>query len=110
MFINKKDAIMSLLKNIPVIFPGQFPDGYKNNVKYWGNISREDLHSTLPDGTAKLITLDIDIGDACSLRCPACFRRDDRFDIVNKENKLSIGKHLKLRVFGVRTRWDKLHH
>jgi MoaA/NifB/PqqE/SkfB family radical SAM enzyme len=57
-----------------------FPDNYINNVKYWGNISKEKLHSCLPDGTAKLLTLDLDVGDECSLRCPHCFRRDSRFD------------------------------
>lgn len=59
-----------------------FPDNYVNNVMWWGNIPREELHSLLPDGTAKLLTMDVDIGDTCSLNCPHCFRRDPRFDTL----------------------------
>ncbi len=44
-----------------------------NNIKGWG-ISRNKLHSQSPDGTYKLLTLDIDFGTKCSLRCPHCFK------------------------------------
>lgn len=46
-----------------------------NNVEGWG-ISREKLHSKLPDGTYKLLTLDIDFGNKCSLQCPHCFKKN----------------------------------
>ncbi len=72
-----------LAKSIPVKFPGRMPTGYVNNVQYWGNISHQDLYSTLPDGTPKILTMDIDFGDVCSLSCPHCFRRDARVDSVN---------------------------
>ncbi|HBH46627.1 MAG: hypothetical protein A2445_02750 [Candidatus Jacksonbacteria bacterium RIFOXYC2_FULL_44_29] len=87
--IGRSDSFAILTNNIPVIFPGQFPKGYQNNVRWWGNISKEELHSTLPDGTARLLTMDLDIGDTCGLACPHCFRRDPRFDSVSKGNALT---------------------
>lgn len=63
-----------LSHHIPVIFPNKFPHGYINNVDGWG-ISATELHSKLPDGTYKLLTLDIDFGSECSLACPHCFRK-----------------------------------
>ncbi|MCX6791342.1 MAG: radical SAM protein [Candidatus Gribaldobacteria bacterium] len=79
--VRKDDSSLEKLSaTVPVLFPGQFPDGYKNNVKGWGNISKDQLHSCLPDGTAKLFTMDFDKGNKCSLRCKHCFRRDDRVD------------------------------
>lgn len=82
------DSKNFLSEKIPIIFKNKkntkiFPDDYINSVQYWGNISKEKLHSCLPDGTAKLLTIDLDIGDECSLRCPHCFRRDSRFDTSN---------------------------
>lgn len=82
-----KDSRGLLTKEIPLVFSQNkkgmiFPKGYINNVRWWGNIPRQDLHSLLPDGTAKLLTMDVDIGDTCSLNCPHCFRRDPRFDMI----------------------------
>jgi len=76
-------SLAFLTKKIPVVFPNKFPEGHVNNAKYWGHISREELHSCLPDGTAKLLTMDIDIGNKCSLCCKHCFRRDERVDVIN---------------------------
>jgi hypothetical protein len=81
-----KSSKLFITQNIPAIFQDNFPTGYLNNVKYWGNIPREELHSLLPDGTAKLLTLDVDFGNSCSLRCPHCFRRDDRFDTIDSNH------------------------
>ena len=86
-----KNSKPLLTKKIPVIFNKDqdgkiFPDGYKNDVRWWGNISKKELHSCLPDGTAKMLTMDIDIGNSCSLNCPHCFRRDPRFDIVGEKS------------------------
>lgn len=79
--VRKDDSSLEILTaQIPVVFAGQFPTGYKNNVKWWGNISKEQLHSCMPDGTAKLLTMDLDIGNTCGLACEHCFRRDDRVD------------------------------
>ncbi len=76
---------MKNLKDIPVVFNGQFPKNYINSVKYWGNINKEDLHSIMPDGTAKMLMMDLDFGNKCSLACPHCFRRDSRFDSVDNK-------------------------
>lgn len=76
-----------LEQDFPVMFSDKMPDGYKNDVQYWGNIPREDLYKTLPDGTPAMQMMDIDFGDVCSLKCPHCFRRDDRNDIL--KNPLS---------------------
>lgn len=88
---NSKDF---LTEQIPVIFKEKrsgkiFPKGYINDVAYWGNNSKKDLHSCFRNGTAKLLTLDLDFGDSCSLRCPHCFRRDDRFDKTTLGNSLT---------------------
>lgn len=78
-----------LTKEIPEIFKAKFPKDYVNDVRWWGNIPKEELHSTLPDGTAKMLTMDLDIGDICSLNCPHCFRRDPRFDKTNRQNRMT---------------------
>ncbi|MEI8343583.1 MAG: radical SAM protein [Candidatus Moraniibacteriota bacterium] len=82
-----KSSKSFLTQNISAIFQNEFPIGYQNNVKYWGNIPKEELHSLLPDGTAKLLTMDVDFGNHCSLRCPHCFRRDDRFDKIDSTHQ-----------------------
>ena len=74
------------MKEIREIFPDKFPENYENNVAHWGNFSVNELHQTNPDGTQKLLHLDIDFGNSCRLDCPHCFRRDDRFDLnINKD-------------------------
>lgn len=45
-----------------------------NNIIGWG-ISEDKLHSKNPDGTYKMLTMDIDFGTKCSLRCPHCFKK-----------------------------------
>lgn len=74
---SSKDRLTEL---IPVMFPKGFPSGYVNNVSGWG-IPKEELHTKLPDGTYKLLTLDIDFGADCSLRCPHCFRKSKLLDM-----------------------------
>lgn len=83
--VNSKDF---LTRNIKPVFKDDgtgkiFPDGYINEVKYWGNVPSEKLHKLLPDGTPKLYMMDVDIGDKCSLACPHCFRRDRRVDTID---------------------------
>ena len=82
-----KNSKERLSKAITVTFQGKFSDAYKNDVAWWGNIPRSELHSCLPDGTARILTMDVDIGNTCGLNCPHCFRRDDRVDTV--ENPLT---------------------
>lgn len=82
------DSYALLTSLIKVVFPEIFPGNYRNDVMWWGNIPKNELHSLLPDGTAKMLTMDVDIVDVCSLSCPHCFRRDPRFDSI-KDNPLS---------------------
>lgn len=63
------------IQNIPIIFNDKFPDDYVNNVIGWG-VSENELHSQLSDGTFKLLSLDLDFGLKCSLRCPHCFQNN----------------------------------
>jgi len=77
----ERSSLASLTKEVPMFFPGNFPDEHVNDVKYW-NVSRGDLHSCLPDGTAKILILDAEFGDECGLLCDHCARRDNRVDIV----------------------------
>ena len=83
----KKSSRPYLTSSIPIVFKNAFPEVYPNNAKYWGNIPRKELHSLLPDGTAKLLMMDVDFGNHCSLRCPHCFRRDDRFDKIDSDHR-----------------------
>lgn len=79
---------MKNLELIPEIFSEQFPKNYINNVANWGNFSENELHQINKDGIQRLLHLDIDRGDICSLSCPHCYRRDDRFDLDIKNNFL----------------------
>lgn len=71
--------MIKTIDEIPEIFSVQFPSNYINDVDGWG-ISKNDLHSQLKDGTFKLLTLDIDFGENCSMKCPHCFRKSSELD------------------------------
>ena len=77
------------LDAISLVFGEGFPERYKNSVAHWGNFSREELHQKNEEGIEKLLHLDIDFGNSCSLRCPHCFRRDDRFDSSKDQSFLN---------------------
>ena len=81
------------INDIPVIFPDLFPDNYINNVLGWG-IPENELHSKLPDGTHKFLSLDIDFGLRCSLHCPHCFQKNQNsYDFkksLSWENTLKV--------------------
>ncbi|MFH1029840.1 MAG: radical SAM protein [bacterium] len=66
---------MTIKPNIPVVFEGDFPGNYKNDVDGW-NFSKEELKNNI----GKILTLDIDFGNICSLNCPHCFRRNNNAD------------------------------
>lgn len=71
--INENQVVGSI-NDIPEIFmEGIFPSTYINNVIGWG-VAEDELHEKLPDGTYRLITIDIDFGVKCSLGCPHCFQ------------------------------------
>jgi len=78
---------MKIIPNIPVVFEEKFPTRFVNDVNGWA-FSKEILRANI----GKLLTLDIDFGDRCSLNCPHCFRRNNRVDLKSK--KLMIYKDI----------------
>lgn len=79
--------------NIPILFPDTFPNGYVNDVMGWGNMTEEELHQKNDDGIYKLLTLDIDFGMGCSLKCPHCFKRTYN-DNLGGTNKLTFDDYM----------------
>lgn len=71
------------IQNIPIIFNAEFPKNYVNNVLGWG-IPESELHNQLPDGTYRLLSLDLDFGLKCSLQCPHCFQNNQNSHDFNK--------------------------
>jgi len=68
--------MLSSINDIPVNFDQEgFPAEYVNNVIGWG-IPEDELHEKLPDGTYRMVTMDIDFGVKCSLSCPHCFQNN----------------------------------
>lgn len=62
--------------NIPVVCSDKFPANLVNDVNGWAFSSQE-----MKENKGKLLTLDIDFGNYCSLNCPHCFRRDNKVDL-----------------------------
>jgi len=71
---------MKTITEIPVIFSGKFPTNFSNNLNGW-NFSLEELIKN----KSKILTLDIDLGNKCSLNCPHCFRRSVVLDKVDRK-------------------------
>jgi len=63
--------------NVPVKFPGRFPEGHVNDVKGW-NFSQKEL--TEAAGGGRMLTMDLDMGGGlnCSLRCGHCINKELR--------------------------------
>lgn len=86
---------------IPIVYTGQFPKDFVNEVSGWGSFPYEVLQKNL----GKLLTLDIDFGKYCSLNCPHCFRKNNRVDLgttktMNYDDILDVikqGKRLGLK-------------
>ncbi|VVC00071.1 Radical SAM superfamily protein [uncultured archaeon] len=66
---------MNAIPDIPNSFEGKVPQGFVNDVNGWAFSQGE-----LDRNKGKLLTLDIDFGNHCSLNCPHCFRRNNRAD------------------------------
>lgn len=66
---------MNNIPKVPIIYPGKLPDDYINDVHGWA-FSKNYLIKNL----GKLLTLDIDFGEKCSLNCPHCFRKHNDAD------------------------------
>lgn len=66
---------MKIIPNIPTTFTGKFPKGYINDVNGWAFTAE-----TIENNVGKLLTLDIDFDNKCTLNCPHCFRRNNSAD------------------------------
>lgn len=67
---------MKVFPKVPVVYSGKFPEDFMNKLHGWGYSGKE-----LEENRGKLLTLDIDFGDFCSLNCPHCFRRNNKADL-----------------------------
>ncbi len=65
---------MRCVPDIPAKYD-HFPVGYINDVRGWAFDA-----GTIANNVGKLLTLDLDFGDKCSLNCPFCFRRSNSVD------------------------------
>lgn len=91
---------MKIEPNIPVIYKNKFPKDFVNDVNGWGFSKKE-----MQDNLGKLLTLDIDFGNFCTLNCPHCFRRNNKIDfgknkLMNFDDIVSLvkeGKKLGLK-------------
>lgn len=72
---------MKILPNIPVAFKGKFPKGYINNVEGFALLKND-----IKESKGKLVIMDIDFGNYCSLNCPHCFRQNNKAD--TKDSKM----------------------
>ena len=71
-------------------------------------ITEEDLHSKNPDGSYKLLTLDIDFGLKCSLSCPHCFRKSENFKSDNNPVSFSELKNIIFEGKGLGLKYVKI--
>jgi MoaA/NifB/PqqE/SkfB family radical SAM enzyme len=71
---------MKIIPDVPVIFKNKFPRNFINDVNGW-SASKEELLKNI----GKLLTLDIDFGNYCTLNCPHCFRKNNKVDSGNKK-------------------------
>ncbi len=79
---------MKTLSSISVIYPSQFPD-FVNDLNGW-NFTQKQLN----ENKGKILTLDIDLGNFCSLNCPHCFRRTAVLDAVQRKMTFEETKNL----------------
>jgi MoaA/NifB/PqqE/SkfB family radical SAM enzyme len=72
---------MKIFPNVSIVYKNKFSKDFVNGVNGWF-FSKKDLIKN----KGKILTLDIDFGNACSLNCPCCFRRNNKVDF--KASKL----------------------
>jgi len=70
---------MKIMPNISVVFPGRVPKLWENDVEGW-SFSQTEIATNV----GKLLTLDIDLGEYCSLKCPWCFRKGGVVDATSR--------------------------
>jgi len=77
--VNLKNKKMNYRK-IPIKFKERFPLNFINDLNGWSFSQKE-----LSENKGKILTLDIDLGNNCSLDCPHCFRRTAVLDKVERK-------------------------
>lgn len=70
---------MKIIPKVPVVYKNRFPKNFVNSVNGWGSFSKKELK----DNLGKLLSLDIDFGNSCTLNCPHCFRKNNKVDYGN---------------------------
>jgi len=73
---------MKIIPKVPIVYKNKFPQNFVNDVNGWGSFTKQQLR----DNLGKLLMLDIDFGNFCTLNCPHCFRRNNKVDFG--KNKL----------------------
>ncbi|MFA6064707.1 MAG: radical SAM protein [archaeon] len=68
--------MVKIYPSVPIVYTDKFPKNFPNNLNGWGYSEK-----TLKENKGKILTLDIDFGNVCSLNCPHCFRRNNRVDL-----------------------------
>ena len=86
---------MKIIPNVPITYKNKFQENFINDVNGYA-FSKEELYANF----GKLLTLDIDFGNYCSLNCPHCFRRDNKVDLgkskpMNYDDIVKIVKQAK---------------
>lgn len=81
---------MKIEPNVTIVYPNKFPDDFKNDIAGW-NFTQEELTKN----KCKILTLDIDFGNVCSLNCPHCFRKSNKVDF-GKGKPMSYDETLQL--------------
>jgi MoaA/NifB/PqqE/SkfB family radical SAM enzyme len=86
---------MKIIPNVPIVYEDKFPEDIVNDVNGYA-FSKEELQ----DSFGKLLTLDIDFGNYCSLNCPHCFRKNNKVDFgknksMNYDDIIGVVKQAK---------------
>jgi MoaA/NifB/PqqE/SkfB family radical SAM enzyme len=91
---------MKIIPRVSIVYKNKFPKNLVNDVNGWAFFKKE-----MQDNLGKLLTLDIDFGNFCTLNCPHCFRRNNKVDfgknkLMNFDDIVSLvkeGKKLGLK-------------
>lgn len=67
---------MKIYPKVPIVYKGRFSSNFVNDVNGWA-FTKKEMQKNL----GKLLTLDIDFGNFCTLNCPHCFRRSNNVDV-----------------------------
>jgi len=80
---------MNQRPRVSIVYNDKFPPNFINDVNGW-SFSEEDLKNNF----GKLLTLDIDFGNLCTLNCPHCFRKNNRVDFDGGKSRMMSYDHI----------------